>query len=88
MIFSSGAQNTVYPKLRLNLLMITKILRCKIGGHRYEVTTNRHFQINEYRCKRCNKEFTDDGYGQKVPLTEYWRRNNNRFKTYLEENYS
>lgn len=68
--------------------MTTKILRCKLFGHRYELTAKHHFQINEYRCSRCKKEFTDDGYGKKVLLTEYWKQNNNRFKTYLNENYS
>ncbi|ARV12073.1 DUF1660 family phage protein [Gilvibacter sp. SZ-19] len=68
--------------------MFSKFLRCKLTGHRLELTANHHFQINEYRCKRCHKEFTDDGYGQKVPLTEYWKQTNNRFKSYLNEIYS
>ena len=29
--------------------MFTKILRCKILGHKYELTQKHHFQINEYR---------------------------------------
>lgn len=68
--------------------MPAKFLRCKVFGHRYELIAKHHFQINEYRCSCCKKEFTDDGYGRKVPLTEYWRQNNNRFKTYLKEVYS
>lgn len=68
--------------------MATKYLRCKIAGHNFEQTVKHHFQITEYRCTRCNKEFTDDGYGRKVPLTEYWRQTNNKFKTYLNKTYS
>ncbi|NQX76415.1 hypothetical protein [Gilvibacter sp.] len=68
--------------------MFPKFLRCKILGHKYELTQKHHFQINEYRCSCCKREFTDDGYGRKVPLNEYWRQTNNRFKTYLNEIYS
>ena len=53
-----------------------KHLLCKIRGHQYAKKRSHGSGIEEYKCQCCKQKFTSDGYGNKVPLDEYWQSNN------------
>jgi len=63
-------------------------LICRLKGHSFKLEQNEHLHLKEYTCTHCKKKFTEDGYGRKVTLTNYWKENNNLFKSYLERTYS
>lgn len=44
-------------------------LRCKISGHSYVVTHRITNSLNEYQCKHCKEEFSENATGHLVRLT-------------------
>jgi transposase-like protein len=57
-----------------------KNIICKLRGHYLKKLDTSLSLIGEYKCKNCNKEFTTNGYGRIVHLTESWKKNNSQFK--------
>lgn len=57
-----------------------KKLRCKLIGHDLKILRQDHHQIQEYQCRNCQSEFTQDGYGNVVRLNKYWQENNRLFQ--------
>jgi len=64
-----------------------KSLYCKIRGHELIKINKESILIKEYKCKKCQQEFTIDGYGKIVKLTPYWEQNNLAFKNSKSSNF-
>lgn len=45
-------------------------LICRLSGHRFELTQKVTDSVNEYRCTRCNEEFTTNSQGKLERLTK------------------
>ena len=45
-----------------------KNILCSTIGHQLVISRNVTKHISEFKCKRCNAEFTLNGKGQIVPL--------------------
>ena len=56
---------------------------CKILGHKITPVATENVQIKEFECCRCKVQFTIDGYGRIVKLTNYWKQNNLLFENYF-----
>ncbi|EDM45525.1 hypothetical protein SCB49_06947 [unidentified eubacterium SCB49] len=59
-----------------------KKLKCKILGHTLTKTSKEHEMVKEYKCTRCGKEFTKNGYGKLVILDSYWKENNENLRAF------
>lgn len=59
-----------------------KSIKCKIFGHKLVQLNHDDLLIKEYECVRCKQQFTTDGYGRIVKLSDYWKDNHSLFSKY------
>lgn len=62
-----------------------KNLLCKLKGHKLERIRTSFSLTEEYSCQCCQKKFTTDGYGRRVPMNSYWESNNAFFNERLSK---
>lgn len=60
-------------------------LLCRLFGHKIVVSKKYVTQIKEFECTRCKTQFTEDGYGHPVKLTDRLKRYNEMFASYYQE---
>ena len=53
-----------------------KRLACSITGHQMEISHVVNDRVNEMCCKKCNKQVTNNIYGETVPLNDLYTRIN------------
>ena len=58
---------------------------CKIRGHKIVPVETENIQLKEFECSKCKSQFTTDGYGRIVKLTNYWRQNHLLFENYFRQ---
>jgi len=54
----------IYPKL------VSKNYRCSWFGHQYVLTQKVNSHFEEFECKHCKSQVTNDSRGNKIMLTE------------------
>ncbi|WP_105983556.1 hypothetical protein [Nonlabens agnitus] len=53
-----------------------KRLVCFISGHQMEISHVVNDRVNEWCCTKCNKQVTNNIYGETVPLNDIYERIN------------
>ncbi|RXG29195.1 DUF1660 family phage protein [Leeuwenhoekiella marinoflava] len=53
-----------------------KRLQCKLFGHRYAILRSYQTNKKEYECSHCQKQFTENDFGELEALTPKLRRIN------------
>lgn len=59
-----------------------KLFSCKLTGHTLKEISNTTIYTKEFECVKCKQQYTTDGYGKLVRLTQYWKENNKYFSSF------
>lgn len=61
-----------------------KLFPCKLTRHTLREISGNTLYAKEFECSKCKQQYTTDGYGKLVRLTQYWKENNKYFASFAK----